>query len=338
MNENYLLVRGDQKLGAKDDFMVRMVRDQGTYIEPFPLFSAAASGGGVPGWPENDYGTQYYVTLQEKRAMTANLINVIRLSLVRTEQIGGTTTKGGVLDNFPGRGEANVNTTGLGTIGSGSRLPIALHQNKLPLEDQVYWTHGAHDVRFGGSIQHVQSNVFALASYNGSWTFNSLQLMLQNIALSVSGNPIGLANGNKGYDEWHYYAYFVENWKVREDLTLNLGVRYEPHSNPTGNSGTVLEAVINPLTATGNGYTPVSNVFKSNTTLKDFDPRIGLAYTPFGQKTVIHSGFAIYHEPVDAWLYTSMYNGGPPGVATYTQNNPTFPNAFVGGGAPPKTA
>ena len=338
INENYLLARGDQKLGAKDNFFVRLVRDQGTYVEPFPLFTAAATGGGVTGWPESDYGTQYYVTLQENRSITNNLINVFRFSFVRTQQVGSTTTKGGVLDNFPGRGEADVSTAGIGTIGSGSRLPILLVQNKLPVEDQVYWTHGAHDVRFGGSFAHWQSNDFALASYNGSWTFNSLQLMLQNTAFSVSGNPVGYANGHKGYDEWHYYGYFEDNWKVRQNLTLNLGVRYEPMSNPTGNSGTVLEAVVNPLTATGNGYTPVSNVFQSNVTLKDFDPRIGLAYTPFGPKTVIHSGFAIYHEDTTAWIYGSMYNGGPPGVLTYTQQNPTFPNAFVGGGAPPKTS
>ena len=96
-------------------------------------------------------------------------------------------------------------------------------------------------------------------------------------------------------------------------------------SNPTaGDAGTILEAFIYPMTA---GYTPVSNVFQSNPTLKDIDPRIGLAYSPFGEKTVIHAGFGLFHENPQVWVYAGMYNRGPPDDLSLTSNhsNPYVP-------------
>ena len=334
VNENYLIGRLDRKLSAKDDFFLRVVRDSGTYADPFPMYSR--SGQVVSGETEVDSNSDYYVTLQESRALTTNLINVFRYSFTRTSIIGTPGTLGGVLNDFPGRGvDAEVTVTGIGDIGSGQAIPITAIQNKFPLDEQLYWTHGAHDVRFGGMFTRLQSRLFLPLGYTGHWTFQSMQAMLQNNAFSFSGFPNGADNSRRVFHEWNYAVYVEDNWKVRHNLTLNMGLRYDPNSMPKpGDVGTLIDSIINPLTDTG--YTPVSQVFQANETLRDYDPRIGLAYSPFGQKTVIHAGFGIFHEPVATWDYAGWYSNGPPLAGTLTQMPAYFPTPFTVAGTASK--
>ena len=315
LNENYVIGRLDQKLGAKDDVFLRVVRDAGTFGEPFPNY--ARGQGGVSGWMEQDSTTNYFVTLEEKHQLSANLFNVARFGYTGTQNIGqgsqnlGATGQPGVLSVFPNRKlDSDIIVTGLGAIGSGVTIPITEIQNKFPFEDTLYWVHGAHDVRIGGMFERVQSHVSLPIFYNGYWDYTSLQSLLANSVFMFMAPPDTADNSRRVFHEWDYAAFIEDNWKVSRDLKLNLGARYAPMSNPTaGDAGTILEAIIYPMTA---GYTPVSNIFQSNPTLKDIDPRVGLSYSPFGEKTVIHAGFGIFHENPQAWLYAGMFNLGPP--------------------------
>ena len=335
VNEDYLLARLDQKLGAKDDFFLRVVRDSGIYDEPFPLYTR--SQGGVPGETEDDNSTTYYVTLQEKRMISPSLINVIRYGFTRTATVASPTPRGGILNSFPGRNtDAGVAVTGIGSLGTGNTVPMVQVQNKFPLDEQLYWTHGAHDVRFGGSFMRVQNRSFMPISnyYSGGWTFQGMQQLLQNNCYQFAGAPDGFDNFRRVFHEWDYALYIQDNWKLRRNLTLNVGVRYDPMSNPTGPER-VLEAIIHPLTDTV--PTVVSHVFQSNPSLKNIEPRIGLAYSPFGDdKTVIHAGFGMFDDPPKVWIYGGNYNNGPPTVETLNQIPATFPTPFSAATAPGK--
>ncbi len=330
VNENYLIGRVDWKLSPKDDFLVRVVRDAGTFGVPFP-------SGVVTGDPEIDTTANYYTTLQERRSFTTNLINVLRFSFVRTQNYGNSAgTLGGILNEFSDRkADEDIAVTGITTIGTAAQVPMTEVQNKFPVNDQLYWTHGAHDVRIGGTINREQTHEWTSIGYNGQWTFQSLQAMLQNNAYSFAAAPVGKYNGRRVFHQIDFAAYFEDNWKVSQRLTLNIGLRYSPTTNPVGDAGTPLESIINPLTDTG--WTPVRHAFQTNSTLTDYDPRIGLAYSPFGNaKTVIHGGFGVFHDPIEPAFFVGWFDTGPPLSSTLTQYNVTFPIPFSGTGTPAK--
>ena len=122
--------------------------------------------------------------------------------------------------------------------------------------------------------------------------------------------------------------YVNDSWKVNSRLTLNLGVRYEYGTDP---SGWPLYTV--PNTPFGDGsFAHVNNVFRSSPNQKNIDPRVGLAWSPFGdQKTSIRAGYGIFHDPVAPRTYASAYYFDPP--FNYHQfpvgGGMTFPNAFL---------
>ena len=71
-----------------------------------------------------------------------------------------------------------------------------------------------------------------ILGYNGQWTFQSLQAMLQNNAYSFAAAPVGKYNGRRVFHQIDFAAYFEDNWKLSRRLTLNMGLRYEPTTNP----------------------------------------------------------------------------------------------------------
>jgi hypothetical protein len=114
-------------------------------------------------------------------------------------------------------------------------------------------------------------------------------------------------------------------------LTVNVGLRYEFVTNPTTNVHP-LNTVINPPFGT---FQRVPNVFASNPSLKNFDPRVGIAYDPFkDHKTAIRAGFGIFYDPIRARSYASGYYFNPPYALAFVPN-PQFPNPFPGALPPP---
>ena len=152
LNEDYFLARLDYQLRSKDSVFARFVRDTGNLSDPFPN---AARGGLLPYWPEGASTHNYYVTIEEKHIATSSLVNVARVSFVRTNQGTTSPVTTDVLDIFPGenRPDSDLSVTGLSSLGPLANDPFYYLQQRYTYEDQVYWTHGAHELRFGGTVQ-----------------------------------------------------------------------------------------------------------------------------------------------------------------------------------------
>jgi type 1 fimbria pilin len=336
VNEDYLLARIDHKIGPKDSFFGRFVRDRGNYQDPF---DQSSRGGYIPNWPELDNTHNYYTTLEERRTQGTNLINVARYSYVRTDQGSSVSTNDPLypasLNVYgPGSPDAGVVVTGLGGIGPYATNPFFYIQNKHTGEDQIYWTRGSHDLRLGGSFTRLLTDLSMPLYPGSSWSFTSLQNLLIDNVYSVSGPLPGYTNSKRAYNEWDFALYFQDNWKLSPKLTLNLGVRYEPTTIAVpGDKNTVLATIIN---VSDPGPTIVPQVLANNPSLKNIDPRVGLSYAPFGDsKTVVRLGFGMFHEIITPAQYSGSYNTFWPGYAsmgqTATKAVPiSFPNLFPG--------
>ena len=327
-NENYLLGRVDYTMSNKDSLFVRYVRDFGDATLPF-LGSPI-----TPRWPEVGSTRNQFVTLEWRRVISPTMVNLLRFSFTRTREtdVQARPDQAPALNFFPERHQnGGVNITGLSSIGTSIFAPLLEVQNKFPLSDDFIWTHKAHSLRFGGTLDRIESDFQQQGWWGGFYTFPGLTNFLQGVPSLFQGPEPGQTDSYRDFRERELDLYIHDEWKARPRLTVNLGIRYEFVTNPATDKHPI-NAVINPPFGT---FQRVPNVFGSNPATRNFDPRIGIAYDPFDDhKTAIRAGLGIFFNPIHARTYASGYYFNPPYALAFVPL-PAFPNPFPGALPPP---
>lgn len=360
--EDYLLGRMDYNLSSKDSLFVRYVYD----------WANRNFTTGVPYWPELDRTRDHFVTIEERRIISARVVNSAHFSYSRTYEdayvYGSPTVANGVVSPgtvatpvTPGGTSAGVHplqffnsnpssilyaaTTaaqgvprqdgelvafaGITQIGAVQTLPFYLVPNKFVYGDDVIWTSGSHSLKFGGNAMRLRENTWAPFRVGGSWTFSSLTAFMQGAAASVNGqvsdaqNP--QADAAKDYRYWAFGPYIDDQWKATSKLTINLGLRYDP----TTIVSQTRHAMLNIKNLPFGTFEPVTQATSSNPSLKNFDPRVGLAWDPFANhKTSLRASFGLFHSVIfsrdtNHWLQPPFY------TATQTAaTGLTYPSLF----------
>jgi hypothetical protein len=339
-HENYYLGRFDYNFSEKDSFLGRYFIDLQDALYPFHV-------GNVDILPEHYIGTNQGFDRGERNSSAPTVINTVRGSFSRTN-VFASPGEGGIhtaLQMFPGSGrsDASITVPGLTTIGTmgGSPQPAGQVQNHFVEGDDLAWTHGAHSFRFGGYIDRVQSSTLWTFQGPTSWTFSSIPAFLAGTARMV----IGVTDAPNNYPirnfrEIDFALYAQDDWKVTRKLTVNLGLRYQPTTNPVELRNN-LYAIGN--YATDTAFTNVPHAMISNPSGKNFDPRVGVAYDPFGDhKTSIRAGFGIFHEVLYPGVWAIGFINAPPWTVL-TQVSPPGTNTIpyqvpgIAGGAKPLT-
>ncbi len=241
------------------------------------------------------------------------------------------------------------------------------------LRDDLSWTKGSHQMKFGGSwlFYKKAQDVFATTqgqfNFNNTYTGNDFADMLLGYATSYTENAV------KDTGHWNsvsWAAYFQDNWRVNNKLTLNLGLRWDgiPHTYEANSrmsnfypelydpskiailsadgstvdpSSPGLGTSPNPILAGYQFYVNglgIDNVGQTRKGMVDpvwaaFGPRIGFAFDPTGSgKTVLRGGFGVMYERVQG---NDVYGTGTntPFSGAVTQNNVLLanPKTQVGG-------
>ncbi len=316
-SENYVLGRFDYTFSDKDSLFLRAVRDTASQILPF-------SGSPIPLWPEQDATANYFSTIEQRHLFSSNLINLARFDFNRPSDSGHPTANTPPLEFFPGREDGQVLLGNLTTIGVSPVIPFTLPENKFTYADSVVWTHRAHSFSLGMSVRRVESNTFAPFLFGTQWTFGGLQSFLQGNASFVTGALPGLSDANKDFSQLFLIPYFNDSWKLTPKLTINYGLRYDYQTNPL-QINHPMEALVNPPFG---DFVPVTHAFRTNPSSHNFEPRIGVAYDPFGNhKTSIRAGFGMFDDVVLPRLYAPGYWLNPPFTIGF-QAGPQYPNAF----------
>jgi hypothetical protein len=234
-HEDYVLARFDYTLSDKDSLFVRYVSDKSSFVEPFG--GGAFGGGPVPFWPELDASHSNFATLEWRRIISPTLVNVARASFSRpaTNEFTDKTTGRGIVNGadplqfFGGaRQDGIVNITGLSGIGGALQLPFNTTQNRYTEADDITWTHGAHTLRFGGSVSRLQTNTFMPFFHGAQWSFSGLSggpfPFLGGVPTTLIYVPLS-SYPNRDFREIEITPYLQDDWKVSQKLTLNLGLR-----------------------------------------------------------------------------------------------------------------
>ena len=237
-----------------------------------------------------------------------------------------------------------------GVDGFGSlahQAPFTNRENLLSWKDDLAYTFGAHNLKFGGSFGRSRKREPA----NGGGDFNAGTLTFDNFQDLLLGN---LANYqeeqtlNPVYDTWHDGALYVQDtWKATSTLTLDFGLRwqylgqvfsshdnianfypnrYDPSQCPASAflPGDLLDPTkCNTLNGIVTPHSPnlPSRALVANH-LNDWEPRGGIAWAPL-RKFVFRAGAGMFHGR-DAISQTSALGELPPNDRTATLNNVTF--------------
>jgi len=336
-NENYVLGRMDYNFSTKDSLFGRYLSDKANLTEPF--------GGGNPGggplldWTEYGHSHNQFLTVEERHIFSPTVVNTARASFAR--QVSSATQPGIATANgtdplqfFPGHGfdDGGVQISGLANLGEDLVIPFVQVQNRFTEADDILWTKGAHSLRFGFAISRFQTNHYLATKQEPIWTYQSGLASFVNtgVATNVTGvnyNAPGALYANRDFRELDFTPYVQDDWKLSRKLTLNLGLRWSPMTNPVDQHND-LYAITNFATATN--VINVSHPFASNPSWNTVDPRVGFAYDPFADhKTSIRGGFGIFHQPIVPGDYVSGFHNAYPWTQSQ-QNNALYPVPFAG--------
>jgi hypothetical protein len=182
-HENYLLGRGDYNISDKDTLFSRYFIDLQYELFPF-------SGSNLALEPENENGANQFFTLEERHIFSPTVVNVLRGSFSRTNSYSTTAATHKALTMYPDRPDATLTlgsgVTGIG-VGGVNPEPQSQIQNRFSEGDDISWTRGAHSMRFGGSVDRVQSHVYWPYEGQSVWVFSSLPLFLAGTASTLTG-------------------------------------------------------------------------------------------------------------------------------------------------------
>jgi hypothetical protein len=277
---------------------------------------------------------------------------------------GGGAILGG-LSNAPGGGTIpyiNLNTS----IGFNLGSPYYSYRQALPDErkwqigDTLYFTFGNHSLKIGGDVLHNTDLTKQEPYYFGDYSYGSTVNYLSDLYSKQVKGGVGTcstsAGTGVGTTDCYNYAYqdfgatsfsiattdysgFVQdNWKIKPNLTLELGVRYDIELLPAPSAT---------LTAPATNFVPYAALQNHPKDANNIGPRIGFSYDPYGTgKMVIRGGYGIFYGRINNGLLLNVWDGtgsslGQFQLARTTPNTPgapTFPNPFsAGSGAKPSS-
>jgi hypothetical protein len=316
VDEKAIAARFDYQPSLANKFYFRFFRDQGTDVSPEGVSGRVVRIDAVPqnavaGW-------------QSMLRNDGTLINEFKVGYngARTRINGSAPTVNGldfsaITLNISGS-VANTGIAGQGTS-SGISIPGGLvransatngrGQPYTPYSvgfiDSLNWIWGNHNLKFGGEYRMIRMYTDRLGGT--TYTFSNLAAFLANTPTSVQylgdvSAPSPFNNGATGQrlaKQEYYIAYGQDEWRVRQGLTVNFGLRYEYYSPLCEDQNRQVLFDI----ATGTLRDPSENAFRSSK--NNFGPRVAVTWSPniteggffAGGKTVIRGGFGVFYGP-----------------------------------------
>jgi hypothetical protein len=338
--------------------------DDYTLNNPYPV---AQSGASVPGFSALYLGRAQLLSLGDTK-MLGNAMNEFHFSYLRDHNdlgkpvgglgvplaaqgfVTGTGTPGIVPLDPQGEGVENIvfNAFSLGTNAN----ELQQVNNTFQWIDNFSKVVGQHTMKFGVEFHYDQINTDAMAQFNGNFLFSGSQTgsdfadFLLGIPSQYNQSQLQPFYGRNKY--WGLYA--QDSWRVRSNLTLNYGVRWdriEPWYE-TNNGISTFEPGKQSTVFPG---APAGILFPTDPGIPrtlappgnlNFAPRVGLAYSPAASgngvvskiiggpgKTSIRAGFGMYYTQIEALTLGILAGNAPFGITYSSPAPPLFATPFI---------
>jgi len=320
-----------------------------------PTLNPFSTGGGdpsVPGFPDSTTTTNQFLNVGYTKTISAALLNEFHATAVR---YFNQSTAASHPPNPAALGIQinsdlpyappiiNLFDSGL-NLGFNENVPRKKADNTYAVSDSIAWTKGRHTVKAGGKFAFLQENSVYSYATNGWFFFYGAGTSVgsgTDLADFLFGAPDEYQQyptGNNNEHQKQMAAFVQDEWKVTPRLTLTVGLRYEytsPETDIHGHSYSIIPGLQSQrfqnaplgLLVPGDPGTPRAWYFPD---YKDFAPRFGFAWDPFGDgKTSVRGGAGMFFDTLNGWM--SDWNNGVlpwwsstdlffPGAPTNAQN------------------
>ena len=268
----------------------------------------------------------------------SKMVNELRLAYLRAAS--ATVAADLRAEAIPSIQITDLGMTGLNAgatrtaIGLAANLPQASIRNTYQIQDNLSYTTGNHGWKFGVDIHRSQLHQLFKPTTRGHLVYADLNNFVNDLAnVQINRDLPGVARVL--HLDWHdFYLYGQDEWKVKPNLTLTLGLRYE-------NAGQPIQDLVdfnNPvLAASGNDprfkVNPIPGRDSDN-----FEPRVGFNWNPRtsnhglmgfiggGDKLVVRGGYTRTHDYAYTNIALNIWSSFP-FVAAFNLTN--VPNAFA---------
>jgi hypothetical protein len=336
---------------------------------PFPV---AQGGASVPGFQANNMGQAQLLGLSDLKTLGSTAVNDFHLSYLRDSTVLGKP-EGGVgvslasqgfvvPPGFPNAGAPSIVPLSPATEGVENvvfnNFSIGTNTNELNQVNNTYqvldnFSKVVHDHTFkvGGEFHFDEINTNAIAQFNGNFLFSGSETGL-DFADFLLGIPsqYNQSQLNRFYGRNKYLGmYGQDSWRVRPDLTLNFGVRWdriEPWYEKYNQISTLepgKQSVVFPTAPAGILYPTDPGVRRTLAPPgSEFSPRIGLAYSPHADadsifnkilggpgKTSLRAGFGMYYTAIEALTIGVLAANAPYGTTYTSPAPPLLSDPFV---------
>lgn len=290
---------------------------------------------GLPLFNEPTPAKQRLLSYTLVHNFTQNISNETRLAYRRSDLSFPVTTN----FRFPGLDTSfpNIGLQDLGIdIGPPANNPQTGIENSYQVVNNLTYLRGNHTFKFGGDFRNIISPQTFTQRGRGDYQYTDSTLYFYDLAPDFTAQrSVGdvVYYGNQKI----LYAFAQDDWRVRPNFTLNLGVNYSYQQMPKGTELQALNAIAS-VPGLIDFHAP-----KAQT--KNFGPRVGFAYSPdytdgllgrlFGSagKTSIRAGFSMAYD----YIFDNLYILALPPQAQQTidvTGPPHTPNFLASGGIP----
>lgn len=315
-NYNWL-VSGDYNPSDTDRVRVRFVNNiiKGFSTETLPALPAFFQGRST---------TSKLLTISEFHNFSPTILNEFRFGYSRyNDDIPAGNFQFPGLDTFPNIViEQDLNLQ----LGPYDQAPQNGILNQYQLIDNLSWSTGNHNLKFGWEGRKYIAPQNFTQRVRGDYNYTNLQQYLFDLTPNVLGER-NVGGGGYAGNQINLYGFIQDEWRIRRNLTLSLGVRYEYKGVPRSDKDQALNAI---------SSVPGLIDFHAPKPQKDaFMPRIGIAYSPGSSgRTSIRAGFGINY---DKYFDNLGLNSRPPQVASTVNVDPAAnrPNFLANGGIRP---
>ena len=304
---DYALVKLDHKLSPSGSLSGTALYDDASVEQPDSFLNKQVA----------DRSRRQVVMSEYSHTFGPAVVSVSRFGISRTSSDSGeiAAVLNPALDDLslgyiPGFPIGSISVPGLTGTGGG---PGAADYAKLEFtsyqaSQDLFVLRGGHSFKLGFNVERMRNDFDTPNTTGGSFSFGTLSTFLRNVP-SRFGALYPQSDTVRSMRETLIGAYIQDDMRWTGSLTLNLGLRYEMMTIPTEVDGKValLKNLTDPEVTVG------GEIHDSNPTLRNFAPRIGIAWDPFGTRTTsIRSGFGVFDVLPFLYLYETPLNRSTP--------------------------